>query len=422
MPTPSAARLHAIFASLTVALFVVAIWLPLLGFFLGWPPPWLNENRVRQPLPDLEATRASIVSYPGRFAAAFGDRFGFRDHLIRWNNAVTLLWLHDSMTMQGGASGVDFWQAEGGQPRRIVNGGGEWFFHFTPIMMADQRGLPPADASAVDAWARELERRRAWLAERGIAYRFVIAPEKQSIYPEHLPAGVPVRGTGTDAVVERLRQTTSVEVVDLRQPLRDAKTQGRTYHRTDTHWNALGAFVAYRAIATSLVPVLPALAPLTPSDVEVTERRMLAGRFLETLGIADLALEDAVLVTPKRPAHAREIKGGGDVLPLVAGRRLGKFRTGRPGLPTAVVVHDSFMEANLHRFLSEHFARVTYVRHFPAQIIAREQPDVVIEEAAERHLLERPTTAQLPKTGLTRTRPDGGARPRQKTPRRPHGR
>jgi len=391
MPRPLAARLHGFFTTLTVAVFLVAIWVPFLGFLLGWPAPWIEENRPRAPYPTLEATRESIVSYPARAAAAFGDRFGFRDHLIRWNNAVTLLWLRDSMTLQGpNPMATDFWQATGEQPRRLVNGGGRWFFHFSPRMMANQRGLVPLDAPAVGAWVRELERRRAWLAERGIAFLFVIAPEKQSIYPERLPPGVPRRHARTDTVVQLLRDTTRVDVLDLRPLLRAAKRERRTYHRTDTHWNAYGAFVAYQAIAARLTAVVPGYAALPPSEVEIGTRQTRGWELLTTLGIADLVPETVVNVTSKRPPRAREV---GDVAPPGSLPELRVTETDRADLPTAVVVHDSFMEASLNRFLSEDFSRVTYVRRFREGVISREQPDVVIQEAAERHLMAAPAPA-----------------------------
>jgi hypothetical protein len=61
-------------------------------------------------------------------------------------------------------------------------------------------------------------------------------------------------------------------------------------------------------------------------------------------------------------------------------------------LPRAVVLHDSFIH-ELRPFISEHFSRVRYIWdwdfNFYTEIIIEENPDIVIEEMAERFLLDK---------------------------------
>jgi hypothetical protein len=61
--------------------------------------------------------------------------------------------------------------------------------------------------------------------------------------------------------------------------------------------------------------------------------------------------------------------------------------TARPELPSAVVFHDSFVPAGLEPLLSEHFRRVVYLwqNEFDVDTIARERPDLVVEEKVERY-------------------------------------
>ena len=58
-----------------------------------------------------------------------------------------------------------------------------------------------------------------------------------------------------------------------------------------------------------------------------------------------------------------------------------------PALPSAVVLHDSFVPSELEPLLSEHFRRVVYLwlNDFDIWTIARERPDLVIEEKVERY-------------------------------------
>ena len=90
-------------------------------------------------------------------------------------------------------------------------------------------------------------RRAAIGAPPGIAYQLVIAAEKHSVYPEHLPTWIPA-ARKTDQIgqlVAYLKTNSTVPVLDLRVPLRLAKTNLLTFHVTDTHWNDYGAFIGY---------------------------------------------------------------------------------------------------------------------------------------------------------------------------------
>jgi hypothetical protein len=62
-----------------------------------------------------------------------------------------------------------------------------------------------------------------------------------------------------------------------------------------------------------------------------------------------------------------------------------------PGLPRAVVFHDSFI-GHLVPTLSEHFRRVVYATtyEFDRTLLEWERPDVVIQEVVERFLLQPP--------------------------------
>ncbi len=88
-------------------------------------------------------------------------------------------------------------------------------------------------------WQVLLEKRRDWLARRGIAYVFVVAPDKHTIYPEELPNWVTkVRPqTKLDQFYDYMHAHSTVPVLDLREIVRGGKKTCPTYFQTDTHWN-----------------------------------------------------------------------------------------------------------------------------------------------------------------------------------------
>jgi hypothetical protein len=330
------------------------------------------ENRAPSPWP----TAPFGMDTPARFDAAFSDRFRGRNALIALEHAIVVLGFR---TSPGGhvVLGRDDWLYFAGEDGRAID--------------RYVRGtLPFADAQ-VDALAREIERRRAWLAARGIAYVVMVAPDKATIYPEHLPRWIePMAGpTPLDRATRALEANPQLRHVDVRALLRAAKAREPVYYRTDSHWNYLGAIVAYRALMDQVQQAvgrerLPAIAP---PDVPpyVPGKDVYRGDLARLLGVPwrydepDVA-PFAKVVGDDSHRCARRIDGGHD-------ERFEIYACARAPDLRAVVFRDS-MAIPLIPLLSENFRRVVYVssRRLDPALIEREHPDVVIEELVERNL------------------------------------
>ncbi len=234
------------------------------------PPPHENRVKAKRPLFDLSANR--LRAYPVKYRRYFNDHFGWRNWLIRTNAVLS--------TQVLGISPI---------PRRVTIGKEGWFFlnghsgvHF--------RGVDPFTTEELEEWRVLLESRRDWLAVRGIDFMFVLAPDKNSVYPEKLPAGVKRGIQRVDQLLEYLSEASCLRVIDLRPVLREAKTQGDVYERTGTHWNAAGTWAAYREIMKELASLRPEMRALAEREVKWRE-------FVpKGLGLARMAaLENVVL-------------------------------------------------------------------------------------------------------------------------------
>lgn len=95
-------------------------------------------------------------------------------------------------------------------------------------------------AKASKAWEK-------WLKRHGVSlYRIMVSPNKGTIYSEYLPNWAkPSSQTFLD---EFFRIADNQLFIDLRRPLFEAKqNQDFTlYYRTDTHWNNIGAGLAFK--------------------------------------------------------------------------------------------------------------------------------------------------------------------------------
>jgi len=226
------------------------------------------------------------------------------------------------------------------------------------------------------------ERRRDWLARRGIKYLFVIAPDKQSIYPEYLPSWLkPIRRhTKLDQFFTYMRAHSTVTVVDLRPALREAKAIAPTYYQTDSHWNSFGGFVGCEEIIKVLANQMPGLKPLSLESFEFKNQQFSGGDLSLLLGVR-AAEEDRTLV-PKTnlPALVQTIRNPKSTVPDC-------FTDNSRATGSAAVFRDSFGPAWIP-FLGYHFRRTGFYfapGELDTNIVMRTKPDVVISEIVERH-------------------------------------
>ena len=330
------------------------------------------ENRALTPWPAFSPTG----QLSARFDAAFADHFRGRNALIALQHAIVVLGF-DTSPVGNVILGRDDWLYFGGEDGHTLD-------RFV-------RGTVPVGDDAIRALVAEIGRRRAWLSARGIPYIVTIAPDKATIYPEHLPAWVQTMRAPTplDRALRALAQDPQLHVVDLREPLRAAKARELVYYRTDSHWNYLGAIVGYqalmhevqRAVGTARLPSIapPDMPPYTPG---IDTYR---GDLARILGVplrydeADIAPFAKVLGDDSRRCARRIDEGKDDGFEFHGCARASDLR--------AVMYRDS-MAIPLIPLLSENFHRIVYVssQKLDRALIEREHPDVVIEEFVERNL------------------------------------
>jgi hypothetical protein len=355
-----------------VAVFLASIGLPAFQSFFGARAAANTENRTLAAQPPWKLSR----NFPGDFEAFYNDHFGFRQTLVDWLAVARVQWLSISSS-----------------PHVVLGADGLLFY--TPLPAGVY--YPDGDNLTADqlaCWGHLFQARRDWLARRGIHYLFVIAPDKQTVYPEALPAtlqrGLPGHGR-LDQLLAYLRADPDFPVLDLREPLRAAKPTGRLYLRTDSHWNARGAYYAYARIVGVLSQAYAEMkAPPWTAFQEVFDRPI-EGDCARLLGLADRLTEPAQRLEAGTPPHARRVEVAGQFPGIPACR---PFAMERPDLagPRAVMFHDSF-GSSLVPTLAEHFRRIVFAWErsdypiFDTGLVEREHPDLVLQEMVERKLL-----------------------------------
>lgn len=145
--------------------------------------------------------------------------------------------------------------------KQVIIGRDGWLYlgdAYELTRTADRSSASDADIALGKKIGLATEAWDAYLATKGVKlFRLMIGPNKGTIYSEHLPNWAkPVFPNATDALLEG---TGSAKYIDLRAPLLKAKTEQKfdLYYKTDTHWNYLGAAIAFKTFAQQVSPSAP---------------------------------------------------------------------------------------------------------------------------------------------------------------------
>ena len=311
----------------------------------------------------------------------FSQRFYFRRQLIRLASHVSL--------MLGTSFNSD-----------VIPGSGGWLFFGDDAERKCMTGRYPFPEAELEEWQSFLDEVQRRAARRGAKFVYFVAPDKHSIYAEELPESFKAANAlapRLDQIAARLKTRTAVPFVDPRPALLGAKGQAPLYYKTDTHWNSIGAYVGYSALSDWIAEQLHLPRKERWAGYTFGEGT-LEGDLGRILGVAAYFTEATPVLRSTgaqgcdlTDLERRELEiDGGQLTTHCPSAALGKILFFRDSFGTAMAPYLA-REAREVNFLWQALPDL--------ELIEREQPDLVIFEMVERHLM----------------RPDGwlkGARPR----------
>jgi hypothetical protein len=360
-----------------ILVFLVFIYFPIVNDVLNVTKKFhLQEKRAQVKKPDLRFD--ALYEFLAKYRRYYKDNFSLRNMLIYLNNLYKIKLYNFSPVSKTiiGKNGWLFMAKESEDVNEVD--------YFRSIKLFSEEELKH--------WRNALEQRRDWLVSRGILYFFIIVPNKSTIYSEFMPDFIhPVRNQSRlDQLLNYLKKNSDFQIIDLRKVLINAKKDCEVYYKTDSHWNEYGAYIAYREIMRYIGKYFENIKPMHVSNFKIETKNRFGGDLAIALSLQNtIYRENFIEFRSKIPLKAR-------------GKRLRNISKGvcqtcsvckTPGLPNAVIVHDSFIH-ELRPFISEHFSRILYIwdwwnMNFYPDIIKREKPKIVIEEMAERFLMNK---------------------------------
>ncbi len=240
----------------------------------------------------------------------------------------------------------------------------------------------------LEYWFKIFNERYQFLKKREIKFLIVIVPNKSTIYSEHLPDSYRkvTGGVRAEQLTEYLSNNSDVQVLNLRDLLLSKKVNREVYHRTDSHWNHYGAWLAYREIVKYFSELFKCI---TPTPFEDFPKREMAGA-----SRTDLASMLALNRSLYKEKIRRLFTPSGEK--IIQSRlknfkykkvRTSVFRNKNGMLPKTIMIHDSFGNG-LKKYMSTSFCEIIFLLdwgfNFFPDLIEREKPSIVIYEIAER--------------------------------------
>ena len=284
-------RIAPFIQNIFIALFCAQLALPAAGMFMRTAPQVkFSENRRLAALPALPRGWRELPAFCSAFEAYFKDRFAFRTALIQLHTVFKVKLLAQSPN------------------RKVIIGRGGWLY-FTG---EDERLLrydPPFSGDELRQILVATEARKRWFENSGALFFLIVAPNKQSIYPEFLPqlqAGWIKHHNLYDQLCDYFGAHSAMDIlIDVKADMLREKAFGRPmYYRTDSHWNSPAAWLAYMQIMRCIQKYRPAAVALKAEDYS-WERRPYSGDLVSILGIRDLFQEHSEFAEPRRaPAAA----------------------------------------------------------------------------------------------------------------------
>ena len=271
-----------------------------------------------------------------------------------------------------------------------MKGGDGFLFHRDHDALDQLAATIVLSKRQLQVWVDTLEARLSWCERHAAVLRVLVIPEKHVVYEDKLPRFTTVSSRrpamqllGT--ISEPIRHKTLYPLEELKA----ASRTKATYFKTDTHWNAHGAFVAYEALMASLRKEIE-LETVREDDLAWKERP-----FVGDLGVRYF----------NEQGETRAVLAANSAHKLVfQNQNFGRgavhvYENERRDLPTCVLFRDSFSNF-LIPYLMHGFSTIVAVSSLSCHYDLLEQvkPDVVLFVLIERFLATfgRGQTIELP--------------------------
>ena len=348
-----------------ISIFIVLCLIPSAGMLIfGEAQPAANEVLASRPSATTRSGELNL-SFLSDVSDYIADRFAFRQELATAWAGVNAKLLRTSVEEQ------------------VILGSDGWLYFSDTLPDYIGQGMSDAELQYL---ANDLALMQGYIESQGKRFIFTVAPNKNSIYPEHMPDYIENRHSESSAVrVGAYLDAAGVNYLDLFDIL---GSEDSLYYETDTHWNFRGAALA----ADGLLNMLGRSGGYSTASFAATEEHR--GDLYEMLYPAGRATETAPVYGGEFSYVCESDPNGGNAITIKTACD--------GGIGWLMCWRDSFGIA-LYPYLAQSFAAATFSRSADYDLTLADSADTVIIELVERNLsniLSREPTFPAPERDL----------------------
>lgn len=333
------------------ALILLICLTPSLGMLTGPTGDGAGGNQALSSAPSLRKTDGSWnTEYLSQIQDYAADNFFLRQEMITAWSILNAKGLQSSITGD------------------VVLGRDGWLYFGDTL--PDYAGLEPMSGREIYSAARNLALMQEYCQEQGAKFLFTIAPNKNSLYPEHMPD---ITASSAPSSADRLEEELAKQGVPYLDLFSLFQEESETlYFKTDSHWNSKGAALAADAVNGALGRSSSYFdGPFSPEEIhrgDLYDMLYPAGEGLET----DLAYEPELAVQYDVPIRSAENL---------------TIMTHGGGADSLLMFRDSFGNL-LYPYIADSFDAALFSRSMPYRLdlTAQREADYVVAELVERNL------------------------------------
>lgn len=351
-----------------ISIFIVLCLIPSVGMLIfGEAQPAANEVLAGRPSVTTRSGELNL-SFLSDVSDYIADRFAFRQELATAWAGVNAKLLGTSVEEQ------------------VILGSDGWLYFSDTLPDYMGQGMSDTELRYL---ANDLALMQEYIESQGKHFIFTVAPNKNSIYSEHMPEYIENRRSESNAArVGAYLDAAGVNYLDLFDILGNEEN---LYYKTDTHWNSRGAALA----ADGLLNMLDRGGDYSTASFAVSEEHR--GDLYEMLYPAGRATETATVYGGELSYVCESDPNGGNAITIKT-----SCDGGSGGL---MCWRDSFGIA-LYPYLAQSFVAATFSRSADYDLTLADSADTVIIELVERNLsniLSREPTFPAPVRELSAT-------------------
>ena len=331
-----------------IVIFMLVLVIPGIGTFI-----WKQESMGNEEVVDFKDINYSNAAE--KIDDYFSAKFGFRNKMVEMYNG-----LHYSLFNES-------------KEESVILGKDGWMFYGEALH--DYTGENVLTEYEIEKIAKILAISQKSVEGYGAEFVFVSAPNKMEIYGEYMPYYL-VENT-EDGNYEKLfdaLEKYNVANVDLKEILtaKSKENSYRLYHKLDSHWNSLGAAIAYESIMAKTemdyLKFTSQSIKIEPSNITDLHNMLFANK-----KVMD---EDVVFEKEMEFYPVSNFRSPEDLVIETENEN----RTG-----SVLMYRDSFGNS-LYKFFAENFGSGQFLRETPYNLTKAEGKDLVVIEIVERNI------------------------------------